>query len=75
MNAVAPSVTNTPLAGRLLSGEDAADAIAKKHALKRIGTADDMARITVFLLSPESGWITGQVIGVDGGRSVLDSPA
>lgn len=74
VNAVAPSVTDTPLAARLLAGAEAAEAIARKHALKRIGTADDMARITAFLISPESDWITGQVIGVDGGRSVLDSP-
>jgi NAD(P)-dependent dehydrogenase (short-subunit alcohol dehydrogenase family) len=68
------NAAGTPLAARLLAGADAAYAIARKHAMKRIGTGDDMARMTAFLLSPESGWITGQVIRVEGGRSVLDSP-
>jgi NAD(P)-dependent dehydrogenase (short-subunit alcohol dehydrogenase family) len=71
VNAIAPSLTRTPLAARLLANERAAAALAGLHALQRLGTADDIAALTVFLLSPEASWITGQIIGVDGGRSTL----
>ena len=39
------------------------------HPLKRLGEGKDVASLTKFLLSPENSWITGQIIGVDGGRS------
>lgn len=71
VNAIAPSLTETPLAEGLTSNPAMAEAIAKMHALPRLGTAEDMAAMTTFLLSPESSWITGQVMGVDGGRSTL----
>ena len=71
VNAIAPSLTDTPLASDILRSEQAAASIAKLHALQRLGTPADMASLTRFLLSSDAGWITGQVINVDGGRSTL----
>lgn len=71
VNCVAPSLTKTPLAKALTSSEQMATAIAGLHALQRLGEADDVAAAAAFLLSGDSSWITGQVIGVDGGRSTL----
>ena len=63
----------SPLAKRIVSNEQMEKGIARMHALPRLGTADDMAALAGFLLSPDSGWITGQIIGVDGGRSTVKS--
>jgi NAD(P)-dependent dehydrogenase (short-subunit alcohol dehydrogenase family) len=71
VNAIAPSLTATPIASGILQNEKMADSIAALHPIPRIGTADEMAALAQFLLSPDAGWITGQVIGVDGGRSRL----
>jgi NAD(P)-dependent dehydrogenase (short-subunit alcohol dehydrogenase family) len=71
VNCIAPSLTRTPLAAALTANESMASAIAQLHALPRLGEADDIAPLAALLLSSESGWITGQVIGVDGGRSTL----
>lgn len=69
VNCVAPSLTDTPLAERLLASEQKRAAMAERHPLKRIGTVDDIAAIAEFLLTDASAWITGQIIGVDGGMS------
>jgi NAD(P)-dependent dehydrogenase (short-subunit alcohol dehydrogenase family) len=71
VNAVAPSLTATPLAEKILANEKMAAGIAKQHALQRLGTAEDIASLAVILLSPEAGWVTGQIVGIDGGRSTL----
>lgn len=69
VNVIAPSLTDTPLAASLLSSPEKREAAAKRHPLGRIGTPEDMAAAAVFLLSDASGWITGQVLHVDGGMS------
>jgi NAD(P)-dependent dehydrogenase (short-subunit alcohol dehydrogenase family) len=71
VNAVAPSLTKTPLAAFITKNEPMAQAVAALHPLQRLGEADDIAAIAALLLSSDAGWITGQVIGVDGGRSTL----
>ncbi len=71
VNAIAPSLTQTPLAAKVLGNDQAAASIANAHPLPRLGTSDDIAALAVFLLSQEADWITGQIIGVDGGRSTL----
>jgi NAD(P)-dependent dehydrogenase (short-subunit alcohol dehydrogenase family) len=71
VNAIAPSLTKTPLAASLTAREESAAAIAALHALGRLGEPDDIASLAAFLLSSESSWLTGQIIGVDGGRATL----
>lgn len=70
-NVVSPSLTDTPMASALLSTEKKRAASAERHPIQRIGTVDDIASATLFLLDPSNSWITGQVIGVDGGLSSL----
>lgn len=71
VNCVAPSITDTPLAAALLNSPEKREASAKRHPLGRIGSAEDLAAAAAFLLSSESGWISGQILGVDGGYSRL----
>mgnify|MGYP001465722062 FL=1 len=69
INCIAPSLSNSKMAGRILGNSKIAEGIAKQHPLKRVGEGTDSAALAKFLLSNESSWITGQIIGVDGGRS------
>jgi len=71
VNAIAPSVTDTPLASGILRNERLRQAAASRHPMERIGQVIDLAGVARFLLSPESSWMTGQIIHVDGGIGTL----
>ena len=73
INVIAPSLTDTPLAGRLLSSDDKKQRMGEMHPLKRIGTTADIANTACFLLSDKSSWMTGQVLAIDGGKSTLQT--
>ena len=66
-NAIAPSLTDTPLAKILLSTPEKIDASNKRHPLGRIGTSADITAAAKLLLSDEGSWITGQILHIDGG--------
>jgi NAD(P)-dependent dehydrogenase (short-subunit alcohol dehydrogenase family) len=71
VNCIAPSLTDSKISQSMLKSEVVAEALAKAHPLKRLGEGKDSAALAKFLLSDESSWVTGQIIGVDGGRSAL----
>ena len=71
VNAIAPSITDTPLASNLLSTPEKKDANAQRHPLKAVGKAEDIAKLAAFLLKEDSRWLTGQVHHIDGGISSL----
>ena len=69
VNCIAPSLTKSKISEFLLKNEKMAESIAKMHPMKRLGEGSDSSSIAKFLLSEESSWVTGQIFGVDGGRS------
>ena len=69
VNAVAPSLTNTPLADKLINAEAKLKSAEDRHPLKKIGTPNDIANAVQYLL--DANWVTGQIISVDGGMSAL----
>jgi len=66
-NAVAPALTKTELSKNLWANEATLAASIALHPLGRIGLPDDIAAAATYLLSDDASWITGQVLGVDGG--------
>lgn len=71
VNAIAPSLTDTPLAGRLLDSEEKSRAARERHPLKQIGNATDLAAATQFLLGDSASFMTGQIVKMDGGLSSI----
>ena len=73
VNAVSPGLVDTPMSRPITSNELARKASVAMHPLGRLGTADDIAEAVCWLLTPHSAWVTGQIIGVDGGLATLKS--
>lgn len=73
VNAVAPGLTQTPMTERLTSNQASLKASVAMHPLGRIGRPEDIAAAITWLISGSSDWITGQVVGVDGGLSRVRS--
>ena len=71
VNCIAPSLTDSKISQSMLKSEVVTEALAKAHPLKRLGEGKDSASLAGFLLGEGSSWVTGQIIGVDGGRSSL----
>ena len=71
VNCIAPSLTKSKMAKNVIKNSKIEESIAKLHPLKRIGEGIDVANLANFLLSKNSSWITGQIIGVDGGRAAI----
>ena len=71
VNCIAPSLTDSKMSKSILKSKLISDGIAKSHPMKRIGRPEDAASMAKFLITDESPWITGQIIGVDGGKSSL----
>lgn len=73
VNCVAPGLVDTPLAARITSNPAALQASTAMHALGRIGRPEDVASAIAWFLNPENSWVTGQILGVDGGLATLKS--
>jgi NAD(P)-dependent dehydrogenase (short-subunit alcohol dehydrogenase family) len=71
VNAIAPSLTDTPLAKQLLANDEKKEASNRRHPIGRYGTAQDVANAAIFLLGDESSWVTGQILGIDGGMGSI----
>ena len=71
VNCIAPSLTKSKIAKNIIKSSRIEESIAKLHPLKRLGEGNDAANLANFLLSENSSWITGQIIGVDGGRGAI----
>lgn len=67
VNAIAPSIVDTPLASKFLNNDVKMEKANERHPLGRIGTAKELADVTAFLLGDKSSWMTGRILQIDGG--------
>jgi NAD(P)-dependent dehydrogenase (short-subunit alcohol dehydrogenase family) len=72
VNVISPSLTDTQLSEKLLSNDAKREKMGDRHPLKRVGTPEDIANAVAFLISEKSSWMTGQIIGIDGGLSTIN---
>ena len=74
VNAVAPGLVETPMAAKLLASDATRKASMALHPLRRVGKANDVASAIAWLLDPANDWVTGQVLGIDGGLGSVRPP-
>ena len=74
VNSVRPGLVRTDLVEFITAGGPVLDSYLDNTPLGRIGEADDVASLVRFLVGPESSWITGQAIDIDGGQSLRRGP-
>jgi NAD(P)-dependent dehydrogenase (short-subunit alcohol dehydrogenase family) len=70
-NAIAPGLVETPATTALTANEAARKVSERMHPLGRIGTPEEIASLAAWLVSGDSAWMTGQVLGMDGGMGAL----
>ena len=73
VNCVAPGLVDSKMAQPIVQNEHSLKASENMHALGRIGKPDEVASALAWLLDTDQSWVTGQVIGVDGGLATLHS--
>jgi NAD(P)-dependent dehydrogenase (short-subunit alcohol dehydrogenase family) len=73
-NAVAPGLVPTEMADPLVQDRVIVDDYVDQMPLRRLGHVDDVAAAVRYLAGPESGWVTGQVLAVDGGHTLRRGP-
>lgn len=73
VNCIAPGLVDTRMASSITSSEKSLEASRAMHPLGRIGAAEDVASAAEWLLDPAQGWVTGQILGVDGGLGTVRS--
>ena len=69
INVVAPGLVKSEMSRKIWDNEPAAAALREMHALGKLGEPRDVASLIVWLIDPANDWITGQIIGIDGGLS------
>lgn len=73
VNCVAPGLVRTPLTSRITGNESSLKGSIAMHALGRIGEPEEVASAIAWLMDPAQGWVTGQVLGVDGGLGSVNA--
>jgi NAD(P)-dependent dehydrogenase (short-subunit alcohol dehydrogenase family) len=74
VNAVQPGLVDTDLVGFITAGGKLLDDYLQQMPVSRVGTVDDIAAVVTFLASDDASWITGQMIGIDGGHQLRRGP-
>ena len=74
VNAVQPGLVDTELVGFITAGGKLYDDYLEQMPVPRVGTVDDIAAAVLYLASPESSWVTGQTLGIDGGHHLRRGP-